>query len=423
VSGGSGSRFPLHVEAGKRYLIDAQGQPFFVHGDSAWSLMVQLTREEVEQYLENRRLKGFNTILVELIEKAYSANPPYNRYGEAPFTVAGDFSTPNEAYFAHAEYVIARAAAKGMLVMLAPAYLGCCGDGWSSEMSSNGEAKLRAYGQYLASRFRAHDNVLWVHGGDANPPDKTLLRAIANGIRDVETKWLQTFHGSRGTAALEFLGTAESWLTVNDIYTDGTTVIAEAFGEYARSTMPFFLIEAWYEESEQDSGLVRNQAYQAVLSGAMGHLYGNSPVWHFNAPSWSNPSGLTWQQALDSTGARTLSHLRALFDASAWWTLEPDVSNTLLTSGIQSGAARAPAARATDGSFALIYMPNLRTLTVNLARLSGPNVRARWYDPTTGNHAAIAGSPFPAGGSRTFTPSGNNAGGYGDWVLVLDSVP
>ncbi len=198
-------------------------------------------------YLENRRLKGFNTILVELMEHQFSSNPPNNVYGAAPFTTPGDFSTPNEAYFAHAEYVIAKAKSKGILVLITPAYMGGGGEGWYQEMVANGEAKLRAYGQYVANRFKAYDNILWVEGGDYNPPEKVLLRAVANGIRDVTPNALQTFHGSRGTSALAFLGTSEPWLNVNTIYTDETTVVANAFLEYGRSTMPFFLVEARYE--------------------------------------------------------------------------------------------------------------------------------------------------------------------------------
>ena len=38
--------FPLRIPAGKRHLEDAAGQPFLLHGDAAWSLIAQLTRED-----------------------------------------------------------------------------------------------------------------------------------------------------------------------------------------------------------------------------------------------------------------------------------------------------------------------------------------------------------------------------------------
>jgi hypothetical protein len=413
----TGVAFPLHTEAGKRYLVDANGNPFFIHGDTPWDLAAQLTREDVDVYLENRHLKGDNAILIEMMEHRFSSNPPYNVYGEPPFTTAGDFSTPNEAYFAHVEYIVAKAESKGMLVMITPAYLGYGGgtDGWYQEMVANGEAKLRTYGQYVANRFKAYDNILWVQGGDYNPPEKALVRAIANGIRDITPSALQTFHGDRGFSALAFYGTSEPWLTVNDIFTDQSTVVSKAFTEYGRSSMPFFLIEAVYEgDTGGTETVARAQAYQAVLSGASGHLYGNDPVWYF---------GTGWQPALDTPGAVTLKHLKALFDSFAWWTLVPDSGNTFLTAGVSSGSSRAVAARAGTGAFAVIYMPSSRTITVTMSQLSGPNVQARWYDPTDGSYTTLIGSPFVASGLRSFTPTGTNSRGLGDWTLTLESVP
>ena len=415
VGASAGAAFPLHTEAGKRYLIDANGQPFFVHGDTPWSLIVQLTREQTDQYLEDRRLKGFNTILVNLIEHKFATNPPSNAYGNGPFTVPGDFSTPNEAYFAHAEYVISKAAEKGILVMLTPSYMGFGGgdEGWYQEMIAAGATKLRAYGQYVANRFAAYDNILWVHGGDFGPAEKLLARAVVDGIRSVDAGVLHTFHCNRGCSALLYWGTSEPWLTVNNIYTGNDNVVSNAFAEYARSTMPFFLIEAGYEgEGSNNEAVIRTQAYQTVLSGGGGHLMGNKPIWPFAAG---------WQTALNSPGATSLAKLKALFDSLPWWTLQPDTGNTFLTAGAGSGGSRAVAAKA--AAFALLYTPSVRALTVNLGQLTGPTVRARWYDPTNGTYTTVPGSPFTAAsGSQTFTPTGNNARGFGDWVLVLESI-
>ena len=417
VTGGGSSPFPLSVQAGKRYLVTAQGSPFLMHGDTPWCLITQLTREEVDEYLEDRRAKGFNSILVELIESFFSTNAPANVYGEAPFLVAGDFSTPNEAYFSHAEYVIAKAREKGMLVLITPAYLGFSGgiQGWYDAMGAAGSAVMKDYGRYVATRFEDYDNILWVHGGDYNPPDRDPMRAIVEGLLEIETTRLHTFHGSRGTAALEWLGASETWLDVNNIYGDTETVIAEAEGEYARSTMPFFLIEGDYEDEGADPTETRQQAWQAVLSGATGQLMGQKQIWRFT-PDF-------WQSRLDTEGASTMVHLRSLMESYAWWTLVPDFANTFLTAGIGTGGARAPAAVAADGSFAFIYTRDVRNLTVDLGDLTGSEVQARWYDPTNGTFATIAGSPFAASGSQVFRPTGNNSRNKTDWVLVLDAVP
>jgi hypothetical protein len=408
--------FPLHVEPGKRYLVDAAGQPFFMNGDSPWLLMVEPTREEVETYLEDRRRKGFNALLVELIEHMHATNTPSNIYGDAPFTTPGDFTTPNERYFAHADFVLRKAAEKGMLVLLTPAYVGYEGSaqGWYQEMVANGADKLRAYGRFLGARYRNFDNILWVDGGDYKVPDKGLVRALAEGIRSADSK-PHTYHASRRTAALQFWGTDEPWLNVDTIYTDENGVVDAAFGEVARSSAPFFLIEARYE-GDRGAGaqVVRRQAYQAVLSGASGHVMGNLPLWKF---------ARGWRAAMDSPASLSVARVGTFFTSRAWWTLEPDVAGALLTGGTGAGGDRAAAARERDGSSAIVYMPSARDVTLDLARLAGPRVKARWIDPASGAASDAADAPLAAAGRHTFRPPPCVRPRFHDWLLVLDAVP
>ena len=432
--------FPLTVQPGKRYLVDAGGKPFLVNGDTAWSLIAQLTRHEVERYLEDRRTRGFNTVLVSLIENHYSANPPANAYGQRPFHDQqffsllpfwriADYTTPNETYFAYADWVLRRAAEKGLLVLLAPSYIGCCSDGWYEEMVANGPDRLREYGRYLGRRYRAFGNILWVHGGDANPPRKNLVRAIAEGIREFDGRSLHTAHAAPWTPAIDYWE-GESWLQVNNAYTahpkawSDRPVYADALEQYARrESMPFFLIEGVYENmhdaNERD---LRTQAYQALLCGAAGHVFGNDPIWHFDMPNYEPRPAMTWQEALASRGAQSMSHVRNLLLATQWWKLEPDSKNALLTNGLGPAQDRAVAACSADGSFALIYLPSNRPVTVDLGRLAGPRIAARWYDPADGQFFGVSGAPFPASGSRRLQPSPDrNSSGFDDWVLILES--
>ena len=441
--------FPLVTKPGQRYLEDSAGKPFLIHGDSAWSLIAQLTREDVDRYLDDRRARGFNTILVELIEHRFSSNAPANAYGELPFhgqpfeavaslaslvperfayygtslaTLVADFTRPNEAYFAHADWVLRQAADKGFVVLLAPSFLGYDGgaDGWYRAMVANGPERLRRYGEYLGRRYRDFPNILWLHAGDYNPPDKDLVRAIAEGIAEHDPRALHTAHGAPETAALEYWH-GEPWLQVNNIYTYGP-VHAAALAQYTRpECRPFFLLESAYEnEHGATEQRLRTQAYQAVLSGAAGQAFGNNPVWHFDGPG-IYPISVTWQEALDSRGAQSMTHLHDLFTSVPWWLLEPDMGGTLLTGGVGAEDERAVAARAADGSFAILYLPSSRDVTVDLAQLGGSEVSARWYDPANGQYSAVIGSPFPATGPRRFRPDpSNNSSGFDDWVLVLD---
>lgn len=123
-----------------------------------------------------------------------------------------------------------------------------------------------------------------------------------------------------------------------------------------------------------------------------------------------------------------MTHLVELFSALDWWMLHPDVRNTFLlgpgegiTDDLGSGQNRSVAALARDGSFGLIYLPEPRPITIDLAQLSGSHISARWYDPAIGKFSPVVGPPLVRGEKRTFTPPGNNSGGFGDWVLLLET--
>ena len=79
----------------------------------------------------------------------------------------------------------------------------------------------------------------------------------------------------------------------------------------------------------------------------------------------------------------------------------------------------ATAAKTDEGSLAVIYIPTVRAITVNMAALRSPT-RARWFDPSNGTYGEIAGSPFANSGSKEFIAPGNNHDGDGDWVLLLE---
>jgi hypothetical protein len=116
-----------------------------------------------------------------------------------------------------------------------------------------------------------------------------------------------------------------------------------------------------------------------------------------------------------------MTHLRALLAGMPWWLLEPDSDNSLLVDGSGREEQEAVAARARDRSFAIVYVPGSREVTVDLEELAGPRVSARWYDPAHGRFSTVEGSPFSAAAPRRFSPEPDNGSGADDWVLVLES--
>ena len=403
-------QYPLKLSADGRHLEDQAGQAFLINGDTPWSLIVKLTKAEAEQYLEDRRVRGFNSIIVEIIENQFGG--PYNRNGDYPFLSSGDFSQPNEAYFQHADWVINKAAEKGLLVILTPAYIGynCGGEGWCPEMKATSLADLRGYGRFLGNRYKDYDNIIWMHGGDAAAGDFGALAhvdAIAEGIREVDPGKLFTAHCSRQRSAIDCY--REAWLDINTTYSGCDQSASKTKTDYQRSpTKPFFYVEGRYEgEGLTDGRCIRSQAYWSVLGGSTGHFFGNNPIWLFNPG---------WQSALGSPGSRSMTHFGKLFASRPWSLLVPDYAETVVSGnrGSIGGSDYVMAARASDGSVIMAYLPKGQTVTVDMSRVAGGAADAWWYDPENGNPQYLG--EFPTSGSQDFTPLDNS-----DRVLVIDN--
>jgi len=446
----SDSTFPVRVSANNRYLEDASGKPFLLQGDTAWSLMVQLTKEETEEYLENRRQKGFNAILVNLIEQFYADNPPKNKYGDEPFTTPGDFATANEKYFAHADWVIQKAKEKGILVVLNPCYTGfspnfkTARDGWVQATLANGPEKCRDYGRYIGRRYKNQTNIIWQAGGDTTIPvgsdlEKNWLEILL-GIREHAPDQLWSAHWLRHTTALD-QPTFGPLMGIDNAYGLNRSYVQTLRAYNRTPPKPTFFNEGYYEDTALNSSRVgtpqqmRAQAYWALLSGATGHIFGSDHVWMFGGPR-GTPGNLKprldWRAGMDRQPSREMFHVKKLFESRAWPNLVPDQDHTVVTKGYGTfgkddrtpGGDYVTAARTTDGNLVMAYVPSTgtgtRTISVDMVKLGGPAV-ARWYNPTNGTYTPIAESPLANSGSRDFTTPGDNDTGTNDWLLVLET--
>lgn len=411
-------RFPLRVIPGRRYLIDSRGQPFLLQGDAAWSLIAELKRGDVDRYLADRKRRGFNTLLVNLLEHRFASKAPANAYGDPPFRSPGDYATPNEAYFSYADWVLERAAKEGFLVLLTPSYIGArdTDEGWWEEMSANGPAKMAAFGRYLGRRYAHLHNIVWVEGGDDNAPDPAIVDALATGIAEADPGALQTAHGARDSSPLD-TSYGRPWLRLDSVYTYGD-VYARSIAAYRRSSLPFFLIESAYEnEHSVSTSRLRTQAWQALLGGATGQVFGNNPIWHFTGPGLF-PQTQTWEAALGSRGARSMAVVARVFGGLPWWRLVPDeIGDSVIVGGRGSGDDQAVAALACDHRWGLVYVPTRRTLTLELGAFTGSRVVLTWIDPATGAKRRAAPNSLPTHGDARLSLPGRNAGGGSDWLL------
>lgn len=413
------ARYPLSLSADRRRLLDADGRPFLIQGDAAWSLIANLDHADAVRYLDDRRAKGFNTLIVNLVEHLYSQDPPRDRAGREPFSRAGDMSTPNDAYFDAAERVLEASAERGFAVILAPAYIGYRRDrgtgisphldGWYDEIVATGPEGCRKYGSYLGRRFGRFANIIWCIGGDWHP-EKTRagLDAVAQGLREAGVSTLFTGHTHpEFSAADTFAGAA--WLDLNITYTYGIVHRMLIEDWQRRPVMPFFLVESTYEGEHNASHLqIRRQAYWSVLCGGNGHCMGNHPIWLF---------GEGWQDALDLPGSVAMERWGDFFRRLPWSEFIPDIERELLSAGLGEarGLDRVTAARTADAQVGVAYLPVCRPVELRLGSLKGPRLSVEWFDPASGRQ--VSGGILLAKGSAVLAPPFAE-----DSMLVLRSI-
>ena len=163
----------------------------------------------------------------------------------------------------------------------------------------------------------------------------------------------------------------------------------------------------------------RYLAYQAILGGSTGHVFGNNPIWHFDGPGCcsSVPFPTTWQKALGLEGSQSMSVLGKVFSRYPSYAMTPDTTATFVTAGLGRGLDRVAASVADQGSLALAFIPSARTIRVSLKRLRRP-AALTWVDPTNG---ARRPARSVATTSATLRTPGTNARSGSDWLLVAQS--
>lgn len=441
--------WPLSISANGRYLQRPDGTPFMLRGDTPWSLAVACTNTQIDSYLADRAGKGCTAILINAPEFAYSAQTPAYRNvdGVDPFTVMSPVNwVLNNTYWNRVDYIVNSAKALGMVVMINPAYTGYGGgiDGWSAAYDAASNATMQAYGEALANRY-TQGNVMWCLGGDSadddangipanvaynsgTVPSRTKQWQIAIGIRNVRTTDIITGHTGRnlyGAGAAEgesYLawgtGPWPGWNLNNTYGQDNVTdMVGLAVTAYGRSgPIPFMMIEAGYEDNDGSNPGGTKPMIQAVLGGALvGWFAGHDTLWHMGTYAPNNVGTATALSTYLAASWLDSKWFAALMAAYQWWKLEPKRDTSLVTVAPGTGDTLCPA-RASDGSFAMIFSPGTSAFTVNMNQLAPSSVRGRWYDVGSGNYTTASGSPYANSGTQSFTPPATSR------ILVLDAA-
>lgn len=435
----------LKVSENHRYLVRADGQPFFYLADTAWELPHRLNREEAAEYLRIRAQQGFNVVqAVALAELAGTTDP--NAYGKLPLidqdparpaiTPGANPKKPHEYdYWDHLDYIVDEANRRGIYVALLPTWANLVVRRPKEEPIFNA-ANAATYGEFVGKRY-GKKGIIWVLGGDRNPTGfEDVWRAMAKGIaigvsgREDYAAVLMSFHPNGGASSSTWFH-RDAWLAVNMQQTGhGLAEVTRSWDKIASDyaltpTKPVIDAEPLYEDHplafrSKVNGYsldahVRQRAYWDVFSGAAGHTYGNHAVWQMYAAGRKPVNGplMYWQEALHRPGANEMRYLKELVESRPFLSRVPD--QTIVADALE-GADHLAATRG-DG-YAFVYDAQGRPFTVNLGKISGDRVRCWWFNPRTGD-SAEAGA-FENRGTHDFVAPSEGFGS--DWVLILDDA-
>lgn len=401
----------LEVSAEERYLKHENGQPFFWLGDTGWLMPQRLNREEVAFYLDNCSRAGFNVVQVQTLNGV----PSMNVYGQYSMTDGFDFSHIDKkgvyGYWDHMDYIIRTAESKGIYIGMVCIWGGLVRSG---QMDVE-EAK--AYGTFLAERYKDNPNIVWIIGGDTRGDVKTeVWETLARTIRSIDKNHLMTFHPFGRTMSATWFNDAD-WLDFNMFQSghrrygqtkgDGDNLadsnVAEDNWRYVEASLakkplkPVLDAEPSYEgiphglhnpkECRWTADDVRRYAYWSVFAGSFGHTYGNNSIMQFYREGYAPAYGAqeTWQEALKDEGFNQMKYLKELMLRFPFFERIPDQSVIAGTNGERYD--RTIATRGND--YLLVYNYSARPMQIDLTKISGEKKKAWWFNPQNGSMTYI----------------------------------
>jgi len=421
----------LKVSANHRFLIHADGSPFFYLGDTAWELFHRLTIDESRLYLENRRSKGFNVIQAVVLSELDGLNVP-NADGERPL-VDNDPTKPNEAYFHHVDAVVDMAREKKMFIGLLPTWGDKVSKAWGLGPVIFNVSNAKQYGLFLGRRYRDRPNIIWILGGDRDASGfEAIWAAMAAGLREGDLgRHLITYHPSGEHSSSQWFQ-KDDWIDFNlmqsghghrngpnfemiekDYHLAPVKPTIDGEPRYENHPVAWKPEElGWFDDFD-----VRQAAYWAVFAGAAGHTYGCNDIWQMKTADREPMSKARgeWHADLDLPGAGQMQYLRRLMESRPYLSRVPDQG--LILENPTDGPDHLQGTLG-DG-YAFVYFPQGKAAEIAIGRVSGEKLHAWWYDPRNGTSQSIG--TMKKEKPQIFSPPGSPARGN-DWVLVLDDA-
>lgn len=445
--------------AESRFLSTMEGKPFFWLGDTDWELFHRLTREEANELINVRSSQGFNVLQAVALAEFNGIREP-NRYGDYPLnnedptqlliTPGNDTASNYEYdYWDHVDYIIEKAARKGMYIGLLPTWGDKVTNLWGDGPVIFNVQNAEVFGELLARRYKKYWNIIWILGGDRpavyhrndqKHDDTRLWRAMATGIeRVLGDQAFITYHPSGGSQGTSSHLHHEPWLDMNTFQSGHGSRESDPWNWVTRDlemkpSKPTLDMEPCYEDHPvnpwdgkwtKERGYftaydIRARIYRGVFAGACGVTYGHHQVWQFlnrdlYAPINPGDTIIGWRKAIHAPAAKQMIHLKNLMLSRPYFTRVSD--QTIVASPIgKTYLDFVVATRDKHRSYAMVYLPENKSISIDLSKISGVKRKIWWYNPETGQ--ALLDKETRAKKILTLNPPRQRK----DWVLVIDDA-
>lgn len=419
----------LCVSQNKRFLMHEDGTPFFYLGDTAWELFHRLNENEVEYYLEDRRLKGFTVIQAVILAELDGLNTP-NKNGDLPL-INNDPGRPNEAYFQWVDKVIRIAESKGLYIGLLPTWGDKVDKQWGIGPVIFNKENIVEYGNFLANRYESFPNIIWINGGDRKGGESNfpIWDALGRTIKSIDKNHLMTYHPSGEASSSQWFHNCD-WLDFNICQTGHAQT---DYAIYERLLIPDYKLipikpcmdaEPRYENipisfkaenGRFDASDIRKTLYWSLFSGAFGYTYGANEIWQFYTADVEPmvDARVDWETALQFQGSFEMIFARKLLMEYDYFSRIPD--QTIILTPQKDYKDIAVAAR--GDNYVFVYFPNGNELEISLEKIGkAKKLQLKWFDPRNGETKPL--KRVKAKGSIKLKPEtqGN------DWILIMEKI-
>lgn len=399
----------LVISSNNRYLQFENGRPFFWLGDTGWLVPQHLDRAEVEYYFNKCRRAGYNMVQIQVMD----AVPSYNIYGQQSLPYGWDFTKADPegvySYWDHLDYIVRKAEQNGI-------YIGMVAIWGSQVQAGNINAEqAKAYGKFLAERYKNSPNIIWIMGGDIQGDiHPEVWNALATSIKSIDNKHLMTYH-PRGRYTSAKWWSKASWMDFHT-FQSGHRKYGQRMGNkdypipdsteednwmYVDSTWAYKPIkpvlddEPSYEdipkglhdanEARWQDYDVRRYAYWSVFAGSCGHTYGHNAIMQMLKPGYPTGYGSdgtvkAWYQGLEDPGYNQMQYLIDLMLSFPYFDRIPDQSIIAGKNGVKYD--RLIATRGND--YLMVYNYNSDVMKIDLRKISGKKKLLWWFNPSDG---------------------------------------